>query len=392
MRCGQKAGCEYLEALLIANRQDTIPGAIASPRHDVTVLAMIESAIRLAESGQDLTMDQMAEALDHIMAGRCSDQQIAGLLTALHAKGECVAEVAGAAAAMRKHMIPIRTRRRGVIDTCGTGGDRLRTFNISTAAALVTAAAGLPVAKHGNRGVTSRSGSADVLAALGVNIEADVACVEGCLDDLGICFCFAPLWHKAMKHVAGVRNRLGIPTIFNVLGPLVNPAGAAYQVLGVGQGRLRRLMAEALMLLGVQRAVVVHGSDGLDEVTLSGPTEVTEVGAGGLRDLVWVPADFGLPCHGLDRMLVDRPEQSAEMIRAVFRGEQGPSRDIVVANAAAALWTAGYSASLAECARRAAESIDSGAVATLLDRLIEYTSQSSQTMLKLKALNPRKSE
>ena len=183
-----------------------------------------------------------------------------------------------------------------MLDTCGTGGDRLHTFNISTAAALVTAAAGVPVAKHGNRAASSRSGSADVLAALGVNVEADVACVERCLDELGICFCFAPLLHDAMKHVAPVRKKLGVPTIFNILGPLINPAGASRQLLGVGRAELRPLLAEALVLLGTARSVVVHGSDGLDEVTLTGSTEVTEA-AGQVRHFQWTPADFGTGKH-----------------------------------------------------------------------------------------------
>ena len=215
-------------------------------------------------------MEQMAAAMGQIMDGACDAEQIARLLAALHRKGETVAEVAGAAAAMRQRMTPIRSARRDLIDTCGTGGDGSKTFNISTAAALVTAAAGVPVAKHGNRGITSRSGSADVLAALGVNIEADVACVEACLDELGICFCFAPLLHAAMKHVAPIRKQLGTPTIFNILGPLVNPASAPFQLLGVGRAELQPLLAEALLRLGVGRVLVVHGSDGLDEVTLGG--------------------------------------------------------------------------------------------------------------------------
>ena len=196
-----------------------------------------------------------------------SDEQIALLLTALHVKGETVEEIAGAAASLRKHMTPIRTRHSNVIDTCGTGGGGSKLFNISTTAALVTAAAGVPVAKHGNRAVTSRSGSADVLSALGVNIAADVATVERCLDELGICFCFAPLMHPAMKRVAEVRARLGMQTIFNLLGPLTNPAGAPFQLLGVARTELRETLARALALLGTQRAVVVSAEGNLGEVT-----------------------------------------------------------------------------------------------------------------------------
>ncbi|HYW81055.1 MAG TPA: anthranilate phosphoribosyltransferase, partial [Thermoguttaceae bacterium] len=230
---------------------------------------MIETTLKTVESGNDLSMQQMSEAIGLIMQGRCEEDQIARLLIALHKKGETVAEVAGAAQAMRQHMTPIQTVRTGLIDTCGTGGDGSKTFNISTAAALVTAAAGVPVAKHGNRGITSRSGSADALAALGVNVDADVAQVEACLDDLGICFCFAPLLHQAMKYVGPVRNKLDHPTIFNMLGPLVNPAGAPFQLLGVGRPQLRPMLAEALSMLGTRRTLVVHGNDGLDEVTLA---------------------------------------------------------------------------------------------------------------------------
>jgi len=331
---------------------------------------MIEAAIRRVEAGSDLSLEEMAGLIGAIMDGRCTEDEIGRLLMALHEKGETVAEVAGAAMALRRHVTPIRTTRSGVLDTCGTGGDGSRTFNISTAAALVAAAAGVPVAKHGNRGMTSLSGSADVLAALGVNIEADVPCVEACLEDLGICFCFAPLLHKAMKHVALVRRRLGVPTIFNVLGPLANPAGAPYQLLGVGRDALRPLMAEALTLLGTERAVVVHGEDGLDEVTLSGPTRVTESAKGALRDFLWHPADFGLSPSPLDELRVEGPEQSAAVIRSVLAGVKGPARDIVLANAAGALWTSGRSSSLESCARLAAEAIDSGAACDLLARLV----------------------
>ena len=296
-----------------------------------------------------------------------------GCLPVCTIKGETVEEVAGAAAAMRRQMTPIRSRRAGLLDTCGTGGDGSKTFNISTAAALVAAAAGVPVAKHGNRGITSRSGSADVLAALGVNIEADVACVEACLDELGICFCFAPLLHKAMKHVAPVRKKLGTPTVFNILGPLVNPAAAPFQLLGVGHAALQPLMAEALLLLGTKRAVIVHGADGLDEVSLAGPTHVIEARGGTLRHFDWTPADFGLETAGIETMLVTGPEESAAMIRDVLDNRPGPPRDIVIANAAAALWTAGRDPSPEKCAQLAAETISTGAARELLARLVELT-------------------
>jgi anthranilate phosphoribosyltransferase len=269
-------------------------------------------------------------------------------------------------------MTPIHTQRTGVLDTCGTGGDGSRTFNISTAAAIVAAAAGVPVAKHGNVGITSRSGSADVLAALGVRIDAGAARVEACLEELGICFCYAPLLHGAMRHVAAVRKKLGVPTIFNILGPLANPAGAPFQLLGVGRSHLQPLMSQALALLGTQRAVVVRGADGLDEVTLAEVTHVVEVCGGATRPLDWVPAEFGLQRISLDSLRVDGAEASAAIIRGILAGRPGPARDIVVANAAAALWTVGRSPDLSQCARWAAEAVDSGAAAELLARLAEY--------------------
>ncbi len=336
---------------------------------------MIEATLGLVEAGQDLSMDEMSQTIGTIMDGRCSEDEIARLLVALHRKGETVAEVAGAAAAMRRHMTPIRTRHRDVLDVVGTGGDRSGTFNISTAAALVAAAAGAPVAKHGNRRVTSPSGAADVLAQLGVNIEAEVPRVEACLDELGICFCFAPLLHRAMKHVAPVRKKLGMPTIFNILGPLANPAKAPFQLLGVGRPELRALMSEALSLLGTRRVLVVHGADGLDEVTLGGTTYVTEAAGQQFREFQWDPSDFGLQTASRDRLLVDGPEQSAAVIRDILDDRPGPPRDIVVANAAAALWTVGKDDSLSACARLAEEAIRSGAARDLLARLVERTNR-----------------
>jgi anthranilate phosphoribosyltransferase len=334
---------------------------------------MIESTLARVESGHDLAMDEMTQALGAIMEGHCSEDQTARLLGALHRKGETVAEVAGAAIALRRQMTPIRSHRHDIIDTCGTGGDGSRTFNISTAAALVTAAAGVPVAKHGNRGITSRSGSADALAALGVNIEADVPRVEACLDELGICFCFAPLLHTAMKHVAAVRKQLGHPTIFNILGPLANPAAAPFQLLGVGHARLQSLLAESLVMLGTRRVLVVHGEDGLDEVTLTGRTHLIEASGGHLRHFDWIPADFGLEQADWETMQVATPAESAQLIRQILEGCSGPPRDIVVANAAAALWTAGRHASLRQCARLAAEALDSGQARQLLARLAQRT-------------------
>jgi len=335
--------------------------------------AVTEAILKRVGAGHDLSMEEMESTIDAIMHGDWSHAQIASLLMGLRAKGEKVAEIAGAAAAMRKNMTPIRTDRSGLIDTCGTGGDGSHTFNISTAAALVTAAAGVPVAKHGNRGVTSKSGSADALAELGVNIEASVEQVEACLAQLGICFCFAPLLHRSMKHVAPVRKELAVPTIFNLLGPLCNPASASHQLLGVGKPHLRHVMAEALAMLGTEHALVVCGEDGLDEITLNGTTHVTEVEDGQLREFIFTPVDFGLLSASKDALLVEGPQQSAAVIRDVLDGKEGSPRDIVVLNAAAALFTAGVDESTEVCARLAAEAVDNGAASDLLARLVEVS-------------------
>jgi anthranilate phosphoribosyltransferase len=340
---------------------------------------VIESILGRLAAGEDLSMDEMAAAIEAVVQGRASAGETGVLLMALRAKGETCQEIAGAAAALRRNMTTIRTRQQGVIDTCGTGGDGSGTFNISTAAALVVAAAGVPVAKHGNRGITSKTGSADALAALGVNINASVRRVEQCLDQLGICFCFAPLLHPSMQQVAEVRKKLGVPTIFNLLGPLSNPAGAPFQVVGVGRAELRPLLAEALILLGTQRALVVQGEDGLDEITLAGPTRVTEVVGGALRNFTWTPSDFGLAPASLEDLSVANPPQSAAMIREVLQGTAGPPRGIVILNAAAALWTAGKAESPLEGAQRASAAIDSGRARELLDKLVDLSNQPETT-------------
>jgi anthranilate phosphoribosyltransferase len=334
---------------------------------------MLQETIGRIAAGEDLSFETSRQVFERVMNGQCSPQEIALLLTGLRMKGESVEEIAGAAAALRMHMTPIRSQRTGLVDTCGTGGDGSATFNISTAAALVTAAAGVPVAKHGNRKITSRSGSADVLQALGVNIEADVPRVEKCLEELGICFCFAPLLHQAMKQVSEVRKQLEMPTIFNLLGPLTNPAGAPYQVLGVGHPELRPRLAQALALLGTKHAVVVCGTDGLDEVTLSGVTQVTEIGVEAPRELFWHPGEFGIESQPLDTLKVENAQQSAAIILGMLSGQRGAPRDIVILNAAAALWTAGAEPTLKQAAARAADAIDSGAAGRLLASLVEWT-------------------
>jgi len=334
---------------------------------------MLETVLPRVVAGESLTEAEMSSAVDEMMLGQASEARIAALLTALRIKGETVDEIAGAAAAMRRHMTPIRHLHPVLIDTCGTGGDGSGTFNISTAAALITAAAGLPVAKHGNRAITSKSGSADVLAELGVNVEADVARVEGALSKLGIAFCFAPLLHAAMKHVGPVRKQLGFPTIFNVLGPLANPAAAPFQLIGVAKAPLREKLAHALLRLGTRRAAVVWGANGMDEVSLSGPTHVSLASEGRVEELLWTPADFGLPTSPVTSLAASGPQASAAIIQQILKGEKGPPRDIVVANAAAALWLAGRADTLAFAARDAEAAIDSGAAARLLADLAQAT-------------------
>jgi anthranilate phosphoribosyltransferase len=286
----------------------------------------------------------------------------------LHAKGETPEEIAGAARAMRRHMTPLRTTRGNILDTCGTGGVGSELFNISTSAAIVVAAAGVPVAKHGNRSVTSKSGSSDVLTILGVNIDAPLETVECCLNDLGICFCFAPRFHPAMKHVGPVRKMLGFATIFNLLGPLCNPAGATRQLLGVGKRELHQTMADVLTRLGTEHSIVVHGTDGIGEVSLSTPTEVIEVTGNAQRSFVWTPEDFGLKTQPQEALRISDAAHSAAVIRDILSGQPGAPRDVVVLNAAAALWTAGKNSSPLACAQIAAQTIDSGAARQLLQQ------------------------
>lgn len=336
---------------------------------------MIDEILGRASAGENLRQEEAAEAIDLVMQGRVPEPQIGLLLTALHHKGETEDEVAGAAAAMRRHMTPIRCDHETLVDTCGTGGDGSGTFNISTAAALVAAASGVAVAKHGNRRITSKSGSADVLVELGVNVDAGVPTVERCLNELSIGFCFAPLLHQAMKHVAKVRRQLGFPTIFNLLGPLTNPASAPFQVLGVGKPALRPLLAKALGQLGTRKSVVVCGQDGLDEVTLNGPTDVSVVAQGTVEEQQWTPDDFGLEPAELDALQAEGPAASAAIIRQVLDGQPGPARDIVVLNAAAALWVAGVEATRDACANRAAAALDDGAARHLLRQLGELSHQ-----------------
>ena len=334
---------------------------------------MLEEFIPTAEAGQDLSPDQMQQAIIWMLAGQAEDSQISRLLLALRAKGESVSEMLGAARGMRMMMTPIRSKHSELLDTCGTGGDGSGTFNISTASAIVTAACGMPTAKHGNRKITSATGSADVLSSLGVAVEADRPSVERCLNELGLCFCFAPLLHPAMKYVGQVRRQLGVPTLFNYLGPLCNPAGASYQVLGTGREDLQTKLAATLLQLPIQGAIVVRGSDGMDEVSLSAQTSVLHIQHGMITQLFWDHRSFGLPEIDSQQLVVDGPEQSAERIREILRGQPGPSRDIVVANAAAGLWVSNKTHSLLDGAQRAQHAIDSGEALKILERLASLT-------------------
>ncbi len=330
---------------------------------------MIQEALVQIQSGRDLEPSQMHELMNQVLAGAIAPEQMGAFLLELRAKGESVGEIAGAALALREKMLPIRSCGSGILDTCGTGGDGSQTFNISTAAAIVAAAAGATVAKHGNRKVTSSTGSADVLQALGIQVDADRDIVERCLDDLGLCFCYAPKLHPAMRHVAEVRKQLKVPTLFNLLGPLCNPAGAVYQILGTGKPEVQEKLAAALQYLPIRRAWVVRGLDGVDEISISGPTEVIDVTPSSLQRLTVQPSDFGLVAASRDTLFADSPEASAAVIRRVLSGELGPCRDVVVINAAAGLYLAGLESSLIEAARRAERAIDSGKATRILEEL-----------------------
>jgi anthranilate phosphoribosyltransferase len=320
---------------------------------------------------RDLGAAQVRGMLEDVLAGRCGEAEITAFLIALRMKGETAEELAAAASVLREHMRVWDTGQPRVLDTCGTGGDGTGTFNISTAAALVVAAAGVPVVKHGNRSVSSRSGSADVLTALGVEIKGDGAWARRCLQDSGLAFCFAPLFHPALAHVAVLRRRLGVPTIFNCLGPLANPARATHQLVGVGRPELLDLMAGALARLETQRALIVCGRDGLDEVSLSAATLVREVAGGEIHAWEWTPGDFDLEPCTLNELHAEGPEQSAAIIREVLEGRPGPASRVVLANAAAGLLAAEQVQTPVEGVARAREAIVSGKARAVLERLRE---------------------
>lgn len=349
---------------------------------------MIKRAIAKVVEPQDLTEGEMIEVMDQIMGGEATAAQIGAFITALRMKGETVAEITGAARVMRARAIPIRVGRvldidredinidrETILDTCGTGGSGTKSFNISTTVALVIAACGVKVAKHGNRSVSSACGSADVLESLGVNLSVTPETVERCIAEIGVGFLFAPALHGAMKHAIGPRREIGIRTIFNILGPLTNPAGADRQVLGVYREDLVETLARVLVQLGCRRGFVVHGRDGMDEVTLTGPTRVGEIRDGEVVLSTVEPEDFGLTRCSLADLQGGDAGRNAVIVRAVLAGERGPKRDVVLLNAAYALIAAGVVTDVAAGLAAAAEAIDSGRAQAKLDGLVRLTNE-----------------
>jgi len=323
---------------------------------------------------EDLNRAEATELLEAMLQDDATDAQLAAALVALSAKGETVEELAGMVEVLRARAIKVNSCHTAFIDTAGTGSSRAKTFNVSTAAAFVITGAGLPVAKHGNRAASSKSGSADVLIALGVNVSALTKISEDCLNEIGICFMFAPLYHKATARVAGIRRELGVHTTFNLLGPLSNPAGAPRQIIGVWRRDLVELLANVAAMVGTERAWVVHGEDGLDEITLAGKTFVAEAQDRMVRSFEIAPQDFGLAESSLDHLRGGDAEANAQIIRDVLSGKRrDEARALSVMNAAAALFVGGKTESLLDAARLAEESIDSGAAQTKLAHLIEAT-------------------
>ena len=339
----------------------------------------IKDAIRALVEGQTLDMDQAAAVMDQIMSGAVTPAQIGAIVTALRIRGETVEEVAGFASTMRKHALRVDVDLGAgpLVDTCGTGGDAAGTFNISTTAAFVIAGAGVRVAKHGNRSVTSKCGSADLLEGLGVVIELSPAAVARCVDDVGIGFMYAPAFHPAMRFVGPTRREIGIRTVFNILGPLTNPAGARHQLIGVGHAGIAGTLANALSRLGSQRAVLVHAEEGLDELGLSGPSAVTEYDArqGNVRTYTVSPGDVGLQAAPRGSLRGGDVAENVRITRGVLSGETGPRRDATLLNAGAGLYAAGVADSIAAGVALAAEAIDSGQAMERVERLIALTRQ-----------------
>ena len=334
---------------------------------------MIKEAISKVVSGESLSKEEASNTMNEIMSGEATPAQIACFLTALRLKGETIDEITGCATIMREKVTRIQTNTEILVDTCGTGGDVSHTFNISTIAALVAAGAGVRIAKHGNRAVSSQCGSADVLKALGVNTEADADKVARCIDEAGIGFLFAPMLHPAMKYAIGPRREIGIRTIFNILGPLTNPAGAKSQVLGVYDVRLTEPLAHVLKNLGSRHVFVVHGADGLDEITTTDKTFVTELKDGEVRSFVINPEDFDVTRANKADLIGGTVEENAKIALDILQGEKGAKRDVVLLNASAAIVTGGLASDFAEGIRLASESIDSGKAMKKLKTLIEIS-------------------
>jgi anthranilate phosphoribosyltransferase len=335
---------------------------------------MIQQALQQVLDGRDLSRGQTREVMDEIMSGAATPAQIGGFLVALRAKGETPDEIAGCAEAMRAHVLPVRPRRDDLVDTAGTGGDGAHTINISTAAALVAAAAGAAVAKHGNRAVSSACGSADVLEALGFELEQEPKRIEQSIDELGFGFLFAPSHHPAMRHAAPVRKELATRTVFNVLGPLTNPAGARAQVVGVYSEQLVRTIAEVLARLGARRAFVVHGAGGIDELSPVGPNLIAEVVDGSVHERTLDPeTELGLPRCSVEELRGGLPAENAAAVREVLAGADGGRRSAILLNAAGAIAAAGHAADLREGLELARKAIDSGAAADRLERLVTFS-------------------
>jgi anthranilate phosphoribosyltransferase len=332
---------------------------------------MFSTLIEKLSRREDLSSEEAAAAMAEIMDGRAQPSQMAGFLIGLSMKGERPAEIVGLARTMRERAVKLSAPVPDVFDTCGTGGDRAHTFNVSTVAALVLAGCGVRVAKHGNRSVSSRCGSADLFEAMGVKITATPDVVERSLREAGIAFFFAPTFHPSMRHAGPTRKELGVRTAFNLLGPLTNPAGARRQLVGVPRPELTELVARALVLLGAERAWVVHGADGLDEISTTGYTKVSECHNGAVRTFYVHPAEFGLPKATPDALKGAEASHNATIARSILAGEKGAARDIVLLNAGVSLLIAGAETSIAGGIRRAAESIDSGAASGALDRLVK---------------------
>ncbi len=336
---------------------------------------IIQQALNVVLDKHDLSSEQMEQAMNFIMQGEATPAQIAGFIIALRMKGETVDELAAAARVMRNLSSKVNVSSSPLVDTCGTGGDGQKTFNISTASAIVAASAGVNIAKHGNRSVSSKSGSADVLEALGVKLELSPEQIAACVEQVGIGFMFAPMHHSCMKHAIGPRKELAVRTLFNLLGPLTNPAGAERQVLGVFDDQWLEPLAHVLKSLGTQHALIVHAEDGLDEISICAATNVCELKQGEVTSYQITPQDFSLNTAAIDAIQAEDVEQSAAIITAIFDGQTGAAADIVIMNAGAAIYVSGCADSLAKGVDLARQQLSSGAAKQTLQQLIELTNQ-----------------